>query len=192
MSRTKTTDPDAILDAAAELFAGRPFHEVKLDDVASKARVGKGTLYLYWSSKEEVYLAIIRRGFAAVLDRVDVELARREGSPWERLASMIDALIDFAFTHPEVYRVMRSGIITPEDPDLQRLRAGLVQRIVRVIKEGVEAGTLDDPNPALTAQFVMSFVRGAILYPPAKMTRRSLRNHILHVLGSGIAKGGAR
>lgn len=52
MSRIRTTSTDRILDVAADLFANKPFHEVKLEDIAARARVGKGTLYLYWSSKE--------------------------------------------------------------------------------------------------------------------------------------------
>ncbi len=192
MSRIRTTSTDRILDVAADLFANKPFHEVKLEDIAARARVGKGTLYLYWSSKEEVYLAIIRRGFAAVLERVDAELALHDGGVWEKLNAIISALIDFAFAYPEVYRIMRSGTLTPEDPALQRVRAALVKRIVKLIKEGCASGVLNDPCPALTAQYILSFVRGALLYPPAGLTRRSLKRHMLHVLGTGIAHGGKR
>lgn len=192
MSRTRSTSTDAILDVAADLFARRPFHEVKLDDIAAGARVGKGTLYLYWSSKEQVYLAIIRRGFARVLARVDDELATHRGGSRQKLEAIVTALIDFAFGHPEVYRIMRSGALTPEDPDLQRVRAELVTRIVRVLKQGRSSGEFDDPCPALTAQYILSFVRGALLYPPPGLTKRSLKRHILRVLYRGIMPGGRR
>lgn len=192
MSRTRTTSTDAILDVAADLFASKPFHEVKLDDIAAGARVGKGTLYLYWSSKEEVYLAIIRRGFAAVLARVDDELSTHNGSHWEKLEAIVTAVVDFAFAYPEVYRIMRSGTLTPEDPDLQRVRSELIKRIVKLLKAGRRAKEFDDPCPALTAQYILSFVRGAQLYPPPGLTRASLKRHILHVLGRGIATGGTR
>lgn len=192
MSRTRATSTDAILDAAADLFASRPFHEVKLDDIAARACVGKGTIYLYWSSKDEVYLAIIRRGFSQVLARVDHEISTRAGSDHEKLEAIITALIDFAFTYPEVYRIMRSGTLTPEDPDLQGVRAELVKRIVSLLKRGRKTGEFDDPSPALTAQYILSFVRGALLYPPPRLTRRALKRHILHVLGRGIMRGGPR
>lgn len=192
MSRTRTTSTDAILDVAADLFANKPFHEVKLDDIAAGAHVGKGTLYLYWSSKEEVYLAIIRRGFAAVLTRVDEVLSNHEGTDREKLEGIVAALVDFAFTYPEVYRIMRSGTLTPEDPDLQGVRSELVKRIVGLLKHGRAAGEFDDPWPALTAQYILSFVRGALLYPPPGLTRSSLKKHILHVMGNGIMSGGQR
>ncbi len=192
MARTRSTSTDAILDVAADLFAKKPFHEVKLDDIAAGAHVGKGTLYLYWSSKEEVYLAIIRRGFAAVLSRVDEELAAHKGGDQARLEAIIAALIDFAFAYPEVYRIMRSGALTPEDPELQAIRAELIARIVTLLKRGRRAGEFDDPCPALTAQYILSFVRGAVLYPPPRMTRALLKRHILHVLGHGVFSGGRR
>lgn len=118
VTKTRPTRSDAILDAAADLFAAKPFHEVRLDDIAALAQVGKGTIYLYWSSKEEVYLAIIRRGFAAVLERLDSDLPTCDGRCWDELRVVIHALLDFAFAFPGVYRIMRSGTLTPEDADL--------------------------------------------------------------------------
>lgn len=188
MSSHNPNKPDSILDAAADLFASKPFHEVRLEDIAAKAHVGKGTVYLYWSSKEEVYLAVIRRGFSSVVDRIERELATCPGQAWAQVSAVVDAIVDFAFSYPGVYRIMRSGSLTPEDPDLQRIRRSLTDRIECVLKEGVALGQIVDPCPALTTQYLLSFVRGALLYPPAGMTRESLREHMLHILGRGISR----
>jgi TetR/AcrR family fatty acid metabolism transcriptional regulator len=182
----QATKRDEILAAAAALFATKPFHEVRLDDIAARAMVGKGTVYLYWTSKEEVYLDIIRRGFAAVLDQVDEGLAANRGSAWDRIHAVVTALVDFAFQHPGVYRVMRSGVLTPEDPELQRVRAALSQRIEGVLRQGIRSGEISDPCPALTTQFILSFVRGAALYPPPNMTRSGLIDHMVHLLRHGL------
>lgn len=194
MSRPRTANPDDILNAAADLFASRPFHEVRLEDIAARAHVGKGTVYLHWESKEAVYLAIIRRGLAAVVERVERELRSGPAETWTRIAAIIDAMIDFAHAYPGVYRIMRSGSMTPEDADLQHQRARLVDRIVGVLRDGVASGELNDPAPELTAQYILSFVRGALLYPPPGLTPRMLRDHILHVLRRGIGNdsGGVR
>lgn len=53
-----------ILAAAAELFASQPFHKVVLSDVAEKAGVGKGTLYIYFKSKEDLYFSVLLGGFS--------------------------------------------------------------------------------------------------------------------------------
>ncbi len=188
MTKPRKANPDAILDAAAELFASRQFHEVRLDDIAASAHVGKGTLYLYWRSKEDVYLAIIRRGFAAVLDRSRDHPATSQADAWQSLEAIVEALVEFAFKYPGVYRIMRSGILTPEDADIQRVRGLLVEKIVEALQRGIASGVLEDESPELTAQYVLSFVRGAVLYPPEGLTPESLRQHMMRLLRRGLGK----
>jgi AcrR family transcriptional regulator len=186
VTKSRPSKADKILDAAVSLFAAKPFHEVRLDDIAALAEVGKGTIYLYWASKEEVYLAIVRRGFATVLERLERDLPACQGRCLEELRVVVGALLDFAFAFPGVYRIMRSGGMTPEDADLQCIRREVTERISEVIRRGVESGDLVDPCPALTAQYILSSVRGAFLYPPPGMTREMLSNHLMHVLRRGI------
>lgn len=191
MSKQKPNKQDEILDAAADLFASKPFHEVRLEDIAAQAHVGKGTVYLYWTSKEEVYLAVIRRGFASVLERLDLELAESKAGAWGKLTAVVNGLVSFAYQHPGVYRIMRSGILTPDDAGIQQVRAALAERVTAVLREGTRSGELDDPHPELTTQFILSFVRGAVLYPPEGMTRETLTCHILRLLRSGIGRAGS-
>ena len=187
-SSDEVSKADRILDGAAELFATKPYHEVRLEDIAARAQVGKGTVYLYWVSKEDVYLAVIRRGFALVSDRLERELPGCANT-WDAIRATVAAIVDFAFAHPGVYRIMRSGQLTPEDPELQRIRRGLADRIERTLRAGVEARELSDPSPPLTTQYMLSFVRGAVLYPPEGMTAESLTDHMMHVLRNGIGTG---
>lgn len=187
LTRTQSRQDD-ILDAAEYLFSTKAFHEVRLDDIAARARVGKGTVYLYWSRKEDVYLAIIRRGFAAVLAELENRLAHTGGT-WSKLEAVVRALVDFAFRHPGVYQIMRSGAITPEDPELQSLRSQLAGRISEILDEGIRLGEIDDPFPALTTQFIFSSVRGAMLYPPPDLAPGQLAGHIVRLLRSGIGSG---
>src|ERR1700747_2943941 len=58
MARLKTQTKElAILDAASRVFALRPFHEVLIDDIASNAGIGKGTIYRYFETKDDLYFA---------------------------------------------------------------------------------------------------------------------------------------
>lgn len=191
MRRPDADKQQEILQCAARLFAMRPYHEVRLEDVAAAAKVGKGTLYIYYAGKEALYLAIIRDGFGRVVRRIRAELSEASDDPWVRLSAIVGGLVDFAFGFPEVYRIMRSGIVTAEDGELQMVRKQLTDEIERVIREGVSAGRLDDPAPELTSQFMLSFVRGAVLYPPPGLTPDVLKTHVLRILRKGIGSGGA-
>ena len=58
----------AILDAALTVFAERGYEAARLDDVAAKAGVAKGTLYLYFKDKEALFEALVRGAVSPILD----------------------------------------------------------------------------------------------------------------------------
>src|SRR5262245_37923422 len=58
--RRKDARPAEILDAALDLFAERGFAATRMDDVAARAGVTKGTVYLYFKTKEELFKALVR------------------------------------------------------------------------------------------------------------------------------------
>ena len=59
-TRRKDARPQELISAALEVFVEHGFAATKLDDVARKAGVSKGTLYLYFESKEELFMAVVR------------------------------------------------------------------------------------------------------------------------------------
>lgn len=65
-----------ILRAAEIIFTRRDFHEVLMEDVAQECGVGKGTLYRYFPSKRELYLAVMFEGIEALRDDLRASLAR--------------------------------------------------------------------------------------------------------------------
>lgn len=74
MARTQRADlyqrADALLDAAAEFVSGDGPRELRIEDVARRAGVGKGTVYLHWDSREHLLLAVAAREAAAMLESV--------------------------------------------------------------------------------------------------------------------------
>lgn len=188
MQRPDDAKRQAILDTATQLFASRPYHEVRLEDVAAAAHVGKGTLYIYFASKEELYVHLVHAGFAEMATDVERVAASQATDSWTTLRGIVSALIRFGSRYPDLYRVMRNHTVSPDDAEIQLVRRRVSDRIEAVLRDGGQRGDLDDPNPAITAQFILSFVRGALLYPPPSLTPEALEDHIIHVLRHGIAK----
>src|SRR5262245_47112204 len=60
----------AILDAALSVFAERGFEAARLDDVAASAGVAKGTLYLYFDDKEELFEEVVRGALTPIIERL--------------------------------------------------------------------------------------------------------------------------
>lgn len=176
------------MDAAAELFAARPFHEVRLDDVAEAARVGKGTLYVYFKSKEDLYGSLILEGFAQLLDRIRTHSEADCGTAWEALSLVVRELVAWAKRFPHLFHLMRTGPGNEPVPGLRAKRRELTKLIEAILVRGVRTGELADPRPDLTAQFIPSCVRGALRFGPPDVGAEVLSDHILRVLGGGILR----
>src|SRR5215475_11034572 len=69
--RRKEERPAEIIAAALETFAERGFAATRLDDIAERAGVTRGTLYLYFPSKEELFKAVVRQAIVPVIARGD-------------------------------------------------------------------------------------------------------------------------
>jgi len=70
----RTIDPRKtrrIIDSAAQLFAERHYHEVRMEDIAAKAKVAKGTLYLHFKDKEALYLGLILDGADRICQEIE-------------------------------------------------------------------------------------------------------------------------
>ena len=78
--RRKEARPSELLHAALSLFIERGFSATRLEDVASRAGVSKGTLYLYFVNKEELFKAVIRQGMVPFLQRAEHLIDNYRGS----------------------------------------------------------------------------------------------------------------
>lgn len=87
--RRKDARPGELAAAALELFVERGFAGTRLDDVAKRAGVSKGTLYLYFDSKDELFKAIVREGIVSRYVEFEERLRTFEGSS----ADLIRALV---------------------------------------------------------------------------------------------------
>ncbi len=78
--RRKDARPGEILDAALELFVEKGFAATRLEDVAQRAGVSKGTVYLYFDSKDDLFKAVIRSGMVRAIEEAEKLVAGFEGS----------------------------------------------------------------------------------------------------------------
>ena len=194
MQRPDEKKRQLITATAARLFATRPFHKVRLDDIAAAARIGKGTLYIYFDSKEDLYFSLIYDGFARLVDRLRTCPSDEEARcPVLRLRAVVRELVSFAFQHPHLFEMIRAiGMVKGRvEADWARKRTELQELIHDIIRAGVEAGYMNDPHPELTALCVPGLVRSVMLFGPVEKDPQTVADHILHLLERGIV-GGAK
>ena len=88
-SRRKEARPGELLDAALDMFVEHGFAATRLDDVAKSAGVSKGTLYLYFSSKEELFKAVVRENILPMMGEAEELVDQFPGTTAELFRTMI-------------------------------------------------------------------------------------------------------
>ena len=78
--RRKDARPGEILEAALDLFVEKGFAATRLEDVAQRAGVSKGTVYLYFDSKDDLFKSVIRSGMVRAIEEAEKLVAGFEGS----------------------------------------------------------------------------------------------------------------
>jgi AcrR family transcriptional regulator len=96
---------DEILEAAAQLFAEHGYSNTVTQKLADKLRVGKGTLYRYFPSKRDLFLAVVDRVIRVLREQVDAVMAGIE-DPLEGIAAAIRAYLAFFAEHPEYVELL--------------------------------------------------------------------------------------
>ena len=100
--RRKDERPQEILDAAYAVFAGKGFAAARMEDIAKAAGVTKGTLYLYFDSKEAVFKSLVAGAFGERFALLNSLVEGFDGSCAELLARVLRALGEFVATSDRV------------------------------------------------------------------------------------------
>jgi len=154
--RRKEARPGELLDAALDLFVEKGFAATRAEEVAARAGVSKGTLFLYFQSKEELFKAVISENIAGRFTEWNAEFDTFDGSSadmlryamtmwWERIgatrASGITKLImSEAHNFPEVTAYYQSEVIQPGQALIRRILQRGVDRGEFVVADMDHAG----------------------------------------------------
>ncbi|WP_284078932.1 TetR/AcrR family transcriptional regulator [Herbaspirillum aquaticum] len=87
--RRKQDRPQELLAAALDLFVERGYAATRLEDVATRAGVSKGTLYLYFDGKESLFKSVVRTNVLPLLDQAEARIEGHAGSSAELLRDLI-------------------------------------------------------------------------------------------------------
>ena len=153
-----------MLDAAARLFGASRFHEVRMEDIAAEAEVGKGTLYRYFDDKEELYLALLARASKQFLARLE-RAGRETESACGRLTAMVSAIIAFFDEQPHLFDlIQRAEVMRVPDFSWQQTRDHLGRMIHRHFDEGKARGEFVVRDPELAVVMLLGALRSVIRF----------------------------
>lgn len=161
----KAARKKAILEGAAYLFAENDFHDVKMDDIASQIGISKGTLYLYYKNKDDLFLSIIKEG----INRLQ-KILEQAISTDEDFVSVLKILVhDFLYffeMHTPFFKILQSDLnkMSLESHREMHLAAEqvyiefseLLEKLMRKGKGEVISDSLDPMIPAMALRGLLT------------------------------------
>ena len=159
--RRKDARPGELLAAALDLFVEKGFAATRVEEVAARAGVSKGTLFLYFASKDELFKAVVRENISGRFPQWNVEIETFEGSTadmlryamtvwWERLGSskasgITKLMLSEAKNFPELAAFYQQEVMQPAH-----------EMVRRILQRGVDRGEFAPINMQYAIYAVLS------------------------------------
>lgn len=168
--REKEQRRAVIITAAEELFFTKGISNTTMDEIADKVELSKGAVYLYFKSKEELFVAIVQRGLA-ILHGLFKAAARRQGNGLERLRAIGDEFYRFHSEYPNYfsaifYHEFHAAIHDGDESlssDLLKDGEEMMELTARVIQEGIADGSIrPNVDPQTVSLILDGFLTGVI------------------------------
>lgn len=190
MARVKTEGKrNEILEAASRVFAERDFHDVLIDDVAAAAHVGKGTIYRYFDTKEDLYFGAVLHG----LDDLFTGLIRslgEEASPERRLERIAREILTYFWTRGLFTALARQDDrrFARRQEEVDRRREVINRLVSETLLEGIERREFRGIDVAIGAELFRGMIRAAAGLRRKDIAVEELVQSIVEIFTRGIAK----
>lgn len=150
----------AILQAAETVFSQKGFFGTTVAEIVERAGVSRGTFYLYFKNRDEVFSAILAR---VVGEMFMLSASHQSGSPQERLEGANRAYLEIFRRHREFMRsvIQVATFDTEVAETLNTLRGKFIERVRNHLERGLKAGVCHDLDPGITSFLLVIMVEFA-------------------------------
>jgi AcrR family transcriptional regulator len=156
-----------LVAAARRVFGSRGFGRATMDAIARQAGVAKGTVYLYYRSKQDIYDATLR-GYIEELESVVRRRVEAATSLQAAIAAFVSARVEYFDQHQDFFRMyvdeIGSQVRTPRQR--QTLCGAMIERQTRLLERLIAAAIarreIRDVDPAATASALFDITRGLV------------------------------
>jgi AcrR family transcriptional regulator len=155
------------LDAAIRVFGACGFERATMEQIAREADVAKGTIYLYYESKQAIYEAALRSGFAGLDERTSRRLDEAK-TLREAITSFIATRAGYFAEHPDFFRMYVVAVVTQiisadtGPADVQTMVDEQVHRLEQVVERAIARREIRRVDAAATARGIFDLTRGLV------------------------------
>lgn len=157
-NREKLARREAIIACARELFLAKGFNATTMDEIAQRAELSKGTLYLYFNSKEELYVTVMSEGLKILFDRIE-ETFNSDLPPDQVIRKLGEVYYRYYLDHRDYFRILfflEHGDVSkqlPRELIQENLDKGVrcLQLFAGVVQNGMEEGIFSPVDPRKAA-----------------------------------------
>jgi len=186
---------NAISEAAAACFADRGYHATQVSDIIAKAGVARGTFYLYFKSKHDIFDTILDEFISTLQDQIRIVDLSSETSPAEQVRGNVQRVIDLMFSRPEIGRILFNEAVglDPEiDDRLKDFYGSILGMIERSISKGMGLGIVRRVDPRVAACIILGGFREILvqvaIFKTSSVDRKIIVDSLIDVLLGGLSE----
>jgi AcrR family transcriptional regulator len=152
-----------ILAAARKVFATKGFRDATVDDIAAEAGIAKGTVYLYYPSKKEMYLAALKQGLEELRQRTGAAMHAAVGAH-AKLRAFVRTRMEYAEANRDFFRIYHSefGNLT-NDSEFQQLYLQQAKTLEVVLHTAAKKGEIRRIRADFSAFLIYDMVKSVMI-----------------------------
>jgi AcrR family transcriptional regulator len=196
VAKTPAARREDLLDAGLAVFREKGMRTATVEDVTTRAGVAKGTIYLYFKTKEELGVALRERFALELLQRSEDVLAGLEAYDWEaRAEALVRSVVTFSLERRELAELAFHGLPPAGDGDVVAASERKVLALFRdTAARGAAAGRFDVSDPETTAALLFHGLHGALMdlaHGPGEADAERLVEAAAELLRRGLGARGS-
>jgi len=177
-----------IIKIAAKLFSEKSFHDVKMDEIAEELGIAKGTIYLYFKSKEQLYLKILEDSHESIESILESEIANDDPSPI-KLKKVLSIIFSFYRRNLDVLKILsrdETHLIKEHFQFTELWRKRRLKLYEKILEKGIKEGSFSIQNTTLTALIIFGLVRSVMFFYTTEKDSSIIAEEVYNVISKGI------
>lgn len=179
---------EEILNIASNLFSEKSYHDVTMDEIVEKAGIAKGTIYLYFKSKEKLYLKILEDSHEAIESLLEKEIEKHDPAP-TKLRKVLKLIFQFYRQNLDVLRILsrdETHLIREHYEFTERWRLRRLKLYEKILEKGIKEKSFRPANMKLVSLIIFGLVRSVMFFYKSDKSAGAMADEVFTLISEGL------